>query len=190
MDNKQINEALAILNAVTRDLEDAYIENGGEVTDTTAGIEQTLEAQKQLLKDESVDSLGRWRKAKQDAMVTAKAEKAAADARIKSLQKTIDYIDGLANRVLVAIGVDKVKGSFYGFARYTSTKTTVNTEALDDAYLSKALIAARTAGLPEYIDIELKTTTTRLRDAGQEQFIDEAHTETVKFTKPRAIKEA
>ena len=191
MTTQEINAALSTLSAVTRELEEAYIENGGEVTDLTEEMEQSVTAIKELLTTEGVDSLGRWLKAKQDEIATAKAEKAAADARIKSLQKTEEYIKGYISLVLRTTDTDKVKGSFYSFAQSTSVKSTLNGEALDDAYLSKVLVAARTAGLPDCIDVELKTTTTRLKEAGEEfeQYISVETAPSVRFGKPRAAKD-
>ena len=191
MNTQEINAALAALNATSWDLETAYIENGGEVTEETENLEARLAAVKELLTTDGVDSLGRWLKAKQDEILAAKAEKAAADARIKALQKTEEYIKGEISRILIATGTEKVKGTFYSFAQATSTKTSVLTEALDDAYLEAVTAAARAAGLPECVDVALKTTTTRLKEAGEEMaaFVDVESSPSVKFTKPRAVKE-
>lgn len=189
MNNQQINEAIMILKQNTMSLEQTYIENGGEVTEDTERMAEDVAALQVLLQEEGTDSLGRWLKAKQDEIAMYKAEKAAADARIKAAQKTEAYIKEQIDRVMEAIGAEKVKGSFYAFSRYTSTKSAIDEQALDDAYLSKVLIAARTAGLPDSIDVELKTTTTRLKEGGLEQYVTETSTPTVKFVKPRAAKE-
>lgn len=191
MNTQEINAALAALNATSWDLETAYIENGGEVTEETENLEARLAAVKELLTTDGVDSLGRWLKAKQDEILAAKAEKAAADARIKALQRTEEYIKGEISRILIATGTEKVKGTFYSFAQATSTKTSVLTEALDDAYLEAVTAAARAAGLPECVDVALKTTTTRLKEAGEDMaaFVDVESSPSVKFTKPRAVKE-
>lgn len=191
MNTQEINAALAALNATSWDLETAYIENGGEVTEETETLEARLAAVKELLTTDGVDSLGRWLKAKQDEIVAAKAEKAAADARIKALQKTEEYIKGEISRILIATGTEKVKGTFYSFAQATSTKTSVLTEALDDAYLEAVTAAARAAGLPDCVDVALKTTTTRLKEAGEDMaaFVEVESSPSVKFTKPRAVKE-
>lgn len=191
MNTQEINAALAALNATSWDLETAYIENGGEVTEETETLEARLAAVKKLLTTDGVDSLGRWLKAKQDEIVAAKAEKAAAYARIKALQKTEEYIKGEISRILIATGTEKIKGTFYSFAQATSTKTSVLTEALDDAYLEAVTAAARAAGLPDCVDVALKTTTTRLKEAGEDMaaFVEVECRPSVKFTKPRAVKE-
>ena len=191
MNTKEINAALASLNATAWNLESAYIENGGEVTEETEELENRLAAVRELLTTEGVDSLGRWLKAKQDEITAAKAEKAAADSRIKALQKTEEYIKGEISRILIATGTEKVKGTYYSFQQSTSTKTYVLTEALDDAYLDLVTKAARAAGLPGCIDVSLKTTSTRLKDAGDDfaAFVEVDCQPSVKFTKPRAVKE-
>lgn len=189
MNNQQINEAIMMLRENTMVLEQTFIDNGGEVTEDTERMAEDIAALQALLNTEGVDSLGRWLKGKQDEIAMYKAEKAAADARIKAAQKTEAYIKEQINRILVATETEKVKGSFYSFAQTTSTKSAVDEQALDDAYLSKVLIAARTAGLPDSIDVELKTTTTRLKEGGLEQYVTETSTPTVKFVKPRAAKE-
>lgn len=189
MNNQQINEAIMMLRENTMVLEQTYIENGGEVTEDTERMAGDIAALQVLLQEEGVDSLGRWLKSKQDEIAMYKAEKAAADARIKAAQKTEAYIKEQIDRVLVTIGEEKVKGSFYSFSRYVSTKSAIDEQALDDEYLSRVLIAARTAGLPDCIDVELKTTTTRLKEGGLEQYVAETSTPTVKFVKPRAKKE-
>lgn len=191
MELHEINAAIEQLNRTAWDLENAYIENGGEVTEDTEALEAAGETLRELLTTEGVDTLGRWLKSKQDEIATAKAEKAAADARIKSLQKTEEYIKGRITEILQATGTEKVKGTFYSFAQTTSRKTSLLTEALDDAYLDLVTEAARNAGLPGCIDVALKTTSTRLQEAGAEfdAFVEVEETPSVKFTKPRAPKE-
>ena len=191
MNTQEINAAIAKLNGLAWDLENAYIENGGEVTEETEKMESLLAEVKGLLTTEGVDSLGRWLKAKQDEIKTAKAEKAAADARIKSLQKTEEYIKSLVSRVLVATQTDQVKGTYYSFSQSTSTSTSVLTEALDKKYLEKVTKAARKAGLPECVDVALKTNVTRLQEAGEKmaEFVEVETAPAVKFVKPRTPKE-
>ncbi|MBR0246031.1 MAG: siphovirus Gp157 family protein [Bacteroidales bacterium] len=191
MNAQEINAAIGKLNGLTWDLENAYIENGGEVTEETEKMEGLLEEVKGLLTTEGVDSLGRWLKAKQDEIKTAKAEKAAADARIKSLQNTEEYIKSLVSRVLIATQTNQVKGTYYSFSQSTSTSTSVLTEALDKKYLEKVTKAARKAGLPDCVDVALKTNATRLQEAGEKmaEFVEVATSPAVKFTKPRAAKE-
>lgn len=189
MNTQEINAALAALTHTSWDLEAAYIENGGEITAETEEMEAKLAAVKELLTTEGVDSLGRWLKAKQDEIAAAKAEKAAADARIKALQRTEEYIKSEISRVLIATDTEKVKGTYYSFAQATSTKSSVNQEAIDAKYLAAAEKAIRKAKVPEYIQVSLKSTATALKEAEALEFLEITETPSVKFTKPRAAKE-
>ena len=189
MNTNEIKSAIAELNALTLDLEYDYIENGGEVTEETEHKEAVIAELKNLLDTEGVDSLGRWLKSKQDEIAAAKAEVAAAQNRVKSLQRTEEYIKSEISRILFATETEKVKGTFYSFAQSTSTKASVNQEALDAKWLEKAEKAVRKAKVPAYIQVALKTTTTALREAEALEFLEETSTPSVKFTKPRAVKE-
>ena len=189
MELHEINAAIEQLNRTAWELESAYIENGGEVTEDTEALEAAGETLRELLTTEGVDTLGRWLKSKQDEIATAKAEKAAADARIKSLQKTEEYIKGRITEILQATGTEKVKGTYYSFSQYTSSKSSVNQEALEDKYQAKAEAALRHALIPEYVHVVLKATTTELKEAGALDFVLTEETPSVKFTKPRAPKE-
>ena len=59
MNNNDIKAALAALNESVFQLEEEYMENGGEVTEFTEQQEQYIEELKSLLEDEGIDSLGR-----------------------------------------------------------------------------------------------------------------------------------
>lgn len=189
MTHQEIQNAIAQLGSAMRDLENAYIENGGEVTEDTEIKEQNVTAIQELLTTEGVDSLGRWLKGKQDEIATAKAEKAASDARIKSLQKTEAYIKDLIGYVLRVTGQDKVKGSFYGFSQAVSVRNSVDKEGVDNLFLDTVTIAARDAGLPACFDVAIVTNVTRLSDTEYSYLIDTEEMDSVRFTKPRAAKE-
>lgn len=191
MSTQEINEALARLSDYAGRLEDLYIEAGGEVNDETEQLEGEIAALRLLLTTEGVDSLGRWLKSKQDALASAKAEKAAADRRVKSIQNTIDYVKGEITRLLQTTGTEKVKGTYYSFAQAVSTTAKVDAEALDTEYLDLVTEAARDAGLPAFVDVALTTTATRLKEAGEDAapYLHVTNTDTVRFTKPRAAKE-
>lgn len=190
MQYSQINEALGTIARITSELEDRYIENEGEVTAETEALEEQKAAVAELLNGEGVDSLGRWLKAKEDEKATYKAEKAAADRRIKSVDKTIDFIKTTIRQVMDATGKKRAKGAFYSFSSYDSKKTSFDAEALDGKWLGAVTEAARAAGLPASVDVALKTTATRLsEDADLADLVTVDESETVKFTKPRAGKE-
>ncbi len=190
MKYNDIKSALDALALNTYNLEMIYTENGGEVTDETEALEAQRDAVADLLEGEGIDSLGRWLKAKEDEKAMYKAEKAMADRRMKAADKTIDFIKQTVGDVLRATMRDKVKGSFYSFSQYVSTKTGVNAEELDKRYLQMAIDAARAAGLPDTIDVALKTTATRLQeDEATAAFVTVEQNPTCKYTKPRAAKD-
>lgn len=190
MKYNDIKGALEALTIKTAELEDIYTANGGEITDETEELEAQRDAVADLLEGEGIDSLGRWLKAKEDEKAMYKAEKAMADRRMKAADKTIDFIKQTVGDVLRATMRDKVKGSFYSFSQYTSTKTGINAEELDKRYLQMAIDAARAAGLPDTIDVALKTTATRLQeDEATAAFVTVEQNPTCKYTKPRAAKD-
>lgn len=193
MDAKNIKQAIDDLAVMTYLLEEDYVNNEGEVTEETERQERQIAALKELLTTEGVDSLGHWLKAKEDEIKSLKAEKAYIDRRIKAHEQTADYIKHLGNEILKSAGVEAVKGALgYKFTRYQSVKTSVDTEHLDAEYLDLVTEAARNAGLPACIDVALKTTATRLQDAGDEftGYVLKDTSDTCKFTKPRTAKEA
>ncbi|MBQ1462818.1 MAG: hypothetical protein IIZ24_01340, partial [Candidatus Methanomethylophilus sp.] len=118
-----------------------------------------------------------------------KAEKAAADRKVKAAQNTLDFIKAKIAEVMTMTGMDKAKGSFYSFTKYVSEKSSVNQEELDRLYLAIVTSAAREAGLPDYVDVQLKTTTTALKEADATDLIEVATGDAVRFTKPRNAKE-
>lgn len=191
MNNKEITNAIADLYRATNTLEELYIENGGEVTEEAAEKEEQIEAIKALMTGEGIDSLGRWLAGKEQEKSLLKAEKAALDRRIKAVDGTIDYIKYQVGQVLRATGCEKAKGLAYSFAQATSTKNSVNQEALEATFFETAEHAVRLAGIPTWVGIQLKANTTELNAAGGDAlgFIETTTTETCRFTKPRAAKE-
>ena len=192
-----------IIDSITRkkwELENALEENGGELTPELLEQYETLEDMKSLLAGEGIDDLGRWLKSIQDEKAVRKAEADAAARKVKNLASYEDYVKGLIGRAMDVLdlpandkGEKVAKGSFYGFKRTTSNKSSVNTEALDEHYLEVAQVGARMNGLPDWVDVQIKTTTTALREAGDENaldFLEETSTPSLTFTKPRANKEA
>ena len=193
MDYKELNEALAGLDRAVMTLEETYIESEGEVTGETEAMEAEISGLKDLLTTEGIDLLGGWLKAKEDRKRSLKAEKDYITRQMAAIDESIDFIKAKVSQVLAATGRDKVKGERgYSFAATTSVKTEVDKAALNDAFLEIAQVGARENGLPDWIDIQLKTTTTEIKNAGGEalDFLDETSTPTVRFTKPRASKEA
>lgn len=190
MNYQDIQSALAALYHTTNNFNEMMEETGGEYTPEAEELEGVKNALEDLLSTEGVDSLGRWLKAKEDEKATYKAEKAACDRRIKSVDKTIDFIKTEIGRVLRATGQEKVKGVFYTFKQATSTKTSFDAEALDEKYLDLVTEAARAAGLPGSVDVALKTTATRLAaDENLASLVSVDETETSSYIKPKKEKE-
>lgn len=195
MTHTDIRSALAELSAIASDLERIYLENGGEVTEETASLEDRISVIRELLTTEGVDDLGRWLSAKQDEIVRWKNEKALANARMLAAQKSEAYIKALIAGVLRATGTEKVKGAYYSFAQGDSKKSEVLTDVLDADYLEAATEAARNAGLPPFVDVCLKARVSDIQayaDANDGEGLEYVCTTVepaVKFTKPRKVKE-
>lgn len=190
MNYQDIQSAMAALYHANENFDALMEENGGELTPEAEDLENVKNALQDLLSGEGIDSLGRWLKAKEDEKATFKAEKAAADRRIKAVDKTIDFIKHEIGRVLRATGQEKVKGTFYSFSQFDGTKTSFDAKALDEKFLDMVTEAARNAGLPASVDVALKTTATRLQeDENLAELVSVETSETCKFTKPKKEKE-
>ena len=189
-----MNQALADLDQAINDLEDLYIEGEGEVTDETEQMEEHISGLKELLTREGIDLLGGWLKAKEDRKKALKAEKDYITRQMAAIDNTIEFIKTKVNQIMVATGQGKIKGDRgYAFTATTSTKTEVLKDALNDAFLEIAQVGARANGLPDWVDIQLKTTATEIKDSGDMDalsFLQETSSPSVRFTKPRAAKEA
>ena len=190
MNNKDINAVLAALNESVFLLEEEYMENGGEVTESTEQQEQYIEELKSLLEDEGIDSLGRWLKSKEDLIKTLKAERDSVTRQIKKTEEGIEYIKYQIYQVLTAIGKDKVKGTFYSFAPAISRKTEVDKEVLEDKYLSIVNNALEQI-LPPWVTFKISASVKAIPGDCEElpSEFKVIETPTCKFTKPRAKKE-
>lgn len=192
MDYKEMQEVLVKLSQATSNLEEMYAENEGEITEATEQAEEQIACLKELLNTEGVDLLGRWLKAKEDRKKALKAEKDYITRQMTAIDEGIDFIKVKINQILTATGQEKIKGANgYAFKATTSVTTTINKEDLDKRYLEQAMEGARQYGLPEWLDIQLKTTTTRMKEAGGNAllYLEEISKPTCTFTKPRANKE-
>ena len=189
MTYKDIQDALATLARLSELLEAQYYENEGEVTEETEELEARKAAIQDLLQNDGIDALGRWLKMKEDEVKMWKAEKSAADRKVKSAQNTVDFVKSKIAEVMAMTGMDKAKGAYYSFSKYVSEKSAVDQDELDRIYLDVASSAAHAAGLPDYVDVVLKTTTTALKDAEATEFIQTSTADAVRFTKPRGSKE-
>lgn len=195
MNNQDINAALQELAQTSFELETAYIDNGGEVTETTASMEEQMEAVRELLNTEGVDSLGRWLKSKEDEVKALKAEKDYVSRKIDAAGNTIEYIKAQIYRVMTATGTEKVKGSLgYSFALATSVKTSVDKEALNVAYLDKVEQALRGGAnpvIPADVTVTLGASVKALPEGAElPAYYCRTETPSCRFSKPRAAKEA
>ena len=189
MKYKDIQDALATLNRLSLELEDQYIENEGEVTEETEELEARKAAIEDLLQNDGIDALGRWLKVKEDEVKMWKAEKAAADRKVKSAQNTVDFVKAKIAEVMALTGMEKAKGSYYSFSKYVSEKSVVDYEEIERIWGPQVNAALEGIGLPTCLKVEFKTTTGALKEAGEDEFVQTTTADAVRFTKPRGAKE-
>lgn len=190
MTNQEINAALAALQEATFILEDEYEQNGGEVTESTIAQEEYISHLQALLQGEGIDSLGRWLKSKEDLIKTLKAERDSVNRQIKKTEDGIEFIKGQIYNVMTALGLEKVKGTFYSFAPSISRKTEVDKEILEEKYLvevSNALLDILPPWVTYKISASVKAVPGDMEELPSEFKVIE--TPSCKFTKPRAKKE-
>lgn len=195
MDYKEMNQVLADLDQAMVTIEETYIENEGEVTEETEQMEAQISGLKELLTGEGIDLLGGWLKAKEDRKKSLKAEKDYITRQMAAIDETIDFIKTKVNQILVATGQEKVKGARgYSFAATTSSKTEVDKDVLKYNYDFKVEQAIRAAGIPDYVGFSLTASSTKAKEVGVQEGDEDLFVTTekpsVRFTKPRASKEA
>ena len=193
MNAREIKDLMAMLSEATERQEALYIENEGEITAETEDMDAEIDAIKELLTTDGIDSLGAWLRAKEDEKKRYKAEKDYVTRKINATDKSIDYIKSLINQVMRETGVEKVKGDLgYSFQTYTSDTTTVNKPNLFAKYEERLIDAMAKAGIPPYITATLNASSSIAREVGLQEgdeAIFERHlTPTVKFGKPRSSK--
>ena len=190
-----MNQVLANLDQAINTLEETYIENEGEVTEETERMEDEISGLQELLSTEGIDLLGGWLKAKEDKKKSLKAEKDYITRQMAAIDETIDFIKTKVNQILVATGQEKVKGARgYSFAATISTKTEVDKDVLKAIYADKVEEAIRAAHVPAYVGVTLTASSTKAADLGvvegDEEIFVTTEKPSVRFTKPRASKEA
>jgi hypothetical protein len=195
MDYKEMNQVLADLDQAMVTLEETYIENEGEVTEETEQMEAQISGLKELLTGDGIDLLGGWLKAKEDKKKSLKAEKDYITRQMAAIDETIEFIKTKVNQILVATGQEKVKGARgYSFAATISSKTEVDKDVLKRCYGDIVEDAIRAAGVPAYIGVSLTASSTKAKEDGVQDGDEEIFVTTekpsVRFTKPRASKEA
>lgn len=195
MDYKELNQVLANLDQAMVTLEDLYIENEGEVTEQTEQMEHEISGLQELLTKDGIDLLGGWLKAKEDKKKSLKAEKDYITRQIAAIDETIEFIKTKINQVMEATGQEKIKGDRgYSFAATISTKTEVDKDLLKVIYADKVEEAIRAAHVPAYIGVSLTASSTKASELGvvegDEGIFVTTEKPSVRFTKPRASKEA
>ena len=195
MDYKELNQVLVNLDQAINTLEDLYIEGEGEVTEETEQMEDHISGLKELLTRDGIDLLGGWLKAKEDRKKTLKAEKDYITRQMSAIDESIEYIKGKVNEVLVATGQEKIKGDRgYSFAATTSVKTEVDKDVLKTIYADRIEEAIRAAHIPAYVGVTLTASSSKAAELGivegDEEIFHTTEKPSVRFTKPRASKEA
>lgn len=195
MDYKEMSQVLANLDQAVNSLEELYIEGGGEITEETEQMEEHISGLKELLTKDGIDLLGAWLKAKEDRKKSLKAERDYITRQMAAIDETIEFIKGKVNQVMVATGQDKIKGDRgYSFAATTSVKTEVDKDVLKTIYADRIEEAIRNAHIPAYVGVTLTASSTKAAEfgvvEGDEEIFHTTETPSVRFTKPRATKEA
>ena len=191
MDYKELQQALSQLEEVMNNLEELYILNEGECTEESERMEVEVDTLKGLLSGDGIDMLGRWLKSKEDRKKALKAEKDYITRQMASIDKGIEYIKSMINKVMVATGLEKVKGDRgYSFATTTSTKTDINKDVLKALYADKVEEAIRSAHIPAYVGVTLTASSTKATELGvvegDEDIFVTMSKPSVRFGKPKA----
>lgn len=195
MNNKEINSLIESLNASMWAFENYMVENEGVCDEASNQMEEQIGILKELLTTEGIDSLGRWLKAKEDEIKSLKAEKDYITRKINAATGTIDYIKSQMNKLLKASGMEEIKGANgYKFQVTTSTKTEVDKDVLKTIYADRIEEAIRAAHIPAYVGVTLTASSTKAAELGivegDEEIFHTTEKPSVRFTKPRASKEA
>lgn len=195
MNNKEINSLIESLNASMWAFENYMVENDGVCDEASDQMEVQIGILKDLLTTEGIDSLGRWLKAKEDEIKSLKAEKDYIIRKINAATGTIDYIKSQMNKLLKASGMEEIKGANgYKFQVTTSTKTEVDKDVLNTIYADRIEEAIRAAHIPAYVGVTLTASSTKAAEfgivEGDEEIFHTTEKPSVRFTKPRASKEA
>ena len=195
MNNKEINSLIESLNASMCAFENYMVENDGVCDEASDQMEEQIGILKELLTTEGIDSLGRWLKAKEDEIKSLKAEKDYITRKINAATGTIDYIKTQMNKILTAAQMQEIKGANgYKFQVSTSTKTEVDKDVLKTIYADRIEEAIRAAHIPAYVGVTLTASSTKAAEfgivEGDEEIFHTTEKPSVRFTKPRASKEA
>ena len=191
MNNKQINDAIFELDRIGWELDEAFAENGGEITDELSNALDQRANIRLLLENEGIDSLGRWLKSVEDRKAALKAEKDTIARRINACDDTLDYIKRQVRNVLDVLGMEKAKGVSYSFTALNSHKVEADKAALRELYQEKALEAIHAAGIPACVGVSLTASAGAVPEGDElPSFFVVTDTQTVTFRKPAKPKTA
>lgn len=190
MNYKDIKAAQDELTFLSAQFEEQMVENGGELTPETDTLAQQAKAVEDLLAGDGIDTLGRIIKGKEDQIKTLKAEDNAIKRKIKATEGSIEFFKSVITDIMHQTGQTKAKGMLYGFTATESCTTKVDMELLNGRYLELAERAIRAAGVPDYITVKLDAKVSLVPE-GEDlpDLFEEVRKDTVRFTKPRAVKE-
>lgn len=190
MKNAEINEALAVLNAMADRIDSVCEANDGEITPEVEAMMEQADNIRALLEGDGIDSLGRWLKSVEDKKNSLKAEKDSIQRQMDACDKTIDFVKTQVRRVLDTIGTNAAKGTCYSFTSSDSAKVETDTALLKEKYQDKAQTALRKAGIPDYVGFALKGVCSLLPEGEPlPEFFHLNEKKTVTFRKPKADKE-
>ena len=189
MNNQEINDAIRELDRISWELDNAFAENGGEITEELQNGLDQRENIRILLEGEGIDSLGRWLKSVEDRKAALKAEAKVIANRVKACDNSIDYVKRQIRSVLDVLQQDKAKGTCYSFTASDSHKVETDSALLKSIYYDQALQAIHDAGIPEYVGLSLTASSGKVPE-GEELpvFFTVVDTPTVTFRKPSKIK--
>lgn len=187
---REIQGAIEQLARKSRQLEDLYIENEGEVTPDAEALEEEIAVLRDLLTSDGADDLGRWLKSKEDEEAALAAEAEYISRKQKSVQNTIAHIKWMIRRVMDATGAASLKGALgYSFTAFEKVSTSINKTALNNLYLDKVIAAAKAAGIPDYISIKLDASSSKVPEGTPlPDFFTRTYCSTVTFRKPKSKK--
>lgn len=189
---QELYDALDVIRSMDAELEEKYIEDGGEVTVESETLQTQLDSFKIIVSNEGIDMLGRWLASKEDLKARMKREKDHLQRQMNAIDKSIEYIKHMASTVMMLTDQDKVKGlNGYSFTRSVSTSTTVLKDILKENYQSEVERVLREAQvIPNDVTVTLGASVKMLPEGAElPEYYSQVSTDSVRFTKPRASKE-
>ena len=186
---QEFRERLGKYSRISDELEDQYIENGGEITEETTDLEGVKTIVKDAVQNDC-DNFGRYIASKKEEKDRWKAEKGAIDRRIKAIDNSISFFTDCIIEAMKVLGTNRVKGDLYGFTKTVSETTKVDADLVNERYLALAEKAIRAAGVPDYIQIKLEAKVSLVPEGEELPDVFTVDTkDAIRFTKPRAAKE-